>query len=174
MKISTPEKIRNFVVAGHNGSGKTTLCDLMLYKAGAVDRLGSVDAKTSISDFNPDEQEKRSSIYSSYLNCVWDGVQMFFTDTPGYGEFVGEMISSFRSCGFALLVADGVEGIEVGFTRGWKYSKQFLLPKLIAVNRLDREMADFDSVLEQLQETYGALVCVPMTIPVGKKIPLTV
>ena len=169
MKISTPEKIRNFVVAGHNGSGKTTLCDLMLYKAGAVDRLGSVDAKTSISDFTPDEQEKHSSIYSSYLNCVWDDVQMFFTDTPGYGEFVGEMISSFRSCGFALLVADGVEGIEVGFTRGWKYSKQFLLPKLIAVNRLDREMADFDSVLEQLQETYGALVCVPMTIPVGKE-----
>ena len=71
MKISTPEKIRNFVVAGHNGCGKTTLCDLMLYKAGAVDRLGSVDAKTSISDFTPDEQEKRSSIYSSYLNCVW-------------------------------------------------------------------------------------------------------
>ena len=141
----------------------------MLYKAGAVDRLGSVDAKTSISDFTPDEQEKRSSIYSSYLNCVWGDVQMFFTDTPGYGEFVGEMISSFRSCGFALLVADGVEGIEVGFTRGWKYSKQFLLPKLIAVNRLDREMADFDAVLEQLQETYGALVCVPMTIPVGKE-----
>ena len=102
MKISTPEKIRNFVVAGHNGCGKTTLCDLMLYKAGAVDRLGSVDAKTSISDFNPDEQEKRSSIYSSYLNCVWDDVQMFFTDTPGYGEFVGEMISSFRSCGFRI------------------------------------------------------------------------
>ena len=169
MKISSPEKIRNFVVAGHNGCGKTTLCDLMLYKAGAVDRLGSVDAKTSISDFSPDEQEKRSSIYSSYLNCNWDGIQMFFTDTPGYGEFVGEVISSFRSCGFALLVADGVEGIEIGFSRAWKYSKTFLLPKLITINRLDREMADFDRVLAQLQETYGALVCVPMTVPVGKE-----
>ena len=169
MKISSPEKIRNFVVAGHNGCGKTTLCDLMLYKAGAVDRLGSVDAKTSISDFSPDEQEKRSSIYSSYLNCNWDGIQMFFTDTPGYGEFVGEVISSFRSCGFALLVADGVEGIEIGFSRAWKYSKTFLLPKLITINRLDREMADFDRVLAQLQETYGALVCVPMTVPVGRE-----
>ena len=169
MKITTPEKIRNFVIAGHNGCGKTSLCDLMLFKSGAVDRLGSVDAKTSVSDFNADEQEKRSSIYSSYLNCEWNGMHWFFTDTPGYGEFIGEAISSFRSCGFAVLVADGVEGVEIGFTRAWKYSKTFLLPKLVFINRLDREMADFGKILEQLQETYGVLVCVPMTMPVGKE-----
>ena len=85
MKITNPAQIRNFVVAGHNGSGKTTLCDLMLYKAGAVDRLGSVDAKTSVSDFTPDEQDKRSSIYASFMHCDWKDHKLFLTDTPGYG-----------------------------------------------------------------------------------------
>ena len=73
------KKIRNFVVAGHSGCGKTTLCDLMLYKAKAVDRPGSVDAKTSVSDFTPDEQEKHSSIYTAYMNCEWNGTRFFFS-----------------------------------------------------------------------------------------------
>ncbi|MBR1999220.1 MAG: elongation factor G, partial [Lentisphaeria bacterium] len=169
MKIENPGKIRNFAVAGHNGSGKTTLCDLMLFKAGAVERLGSVDAGTSVSDFTPDEQEKRSSIYSAYLNCSWEGNHFFFTDTPGYGEFVGEVISAFRSCGFAAIVLDGDAGIEIGTTRAWRYAKEFKIPKLVVVNRLDRTQTDFYRVLDQLQEAYGKTVCVPMTLPVGKE-----
>jgi len=169
MKFSTPEKIRNFVVAGHNGCGKTSLCDLMLFKAGAVDRLGSVDNGTSVSDFTADEQEKRSSIYSAFLNCAWKDGHFFFTDTPGYGEFVGEAISSFRSCGFAAIVMDGEAGIEIGTTRAWHLAKDFTIPKLIVVNRLDRHMSDFFRVLEQLQSAYGKNMCVPMTLPVGKE-----
>ena len=107
-------KIRNFVVAGHGSAGKTTLCDLMLYKSKAVDRPGSVDNGTSYSDFSPDEQEKHSSIYASYLNCPWRDQHFFFTDTPGYGEFVGEVISSYRASGMAVIVVDGVGGIGSG------------------------------------------------------------
>ena len=114
-------KIRNFVVAGHSGAGKTSLCDLMLYKAKAVDRLGSVDHKTSISDYTADEQEKHSSIYASYLNCAWRDQHFFFTDTPGYGEFVGEVISAFRASGMAMIVVDGEQGIEFGTARAWKF-----------------------------------------------------
>ena len=169
MKITNPAQIRNFVVAGHNGCGKTTLCDLMLFKAGAVDRLGSVDAKTSVSDFTPDEQDKRSSIYASFMHCDWKDHKLFLTDTPGYGEFVGEVISSFRSCGFAVIVLDGVDGIQIGSTRAWAFSRDFLLPRMIFVNRLDRERASFDTILEHLQEAYGKTVCVPMTLPVGKE-----
>ena len=166
-------KIRNFVVAGHGGSGKTTLCDLMLYKSKAVDRPGSVDNGTSYSDFSPDEQEKHSSIYASYLNCNWRDQHFFFTDTPGYGEFVGEVISSFRASGMAVIVVDGVGGIGSGTVRAWKFAGEFKIPRIIFINRLDREMADFDTVLSQLQESYGKTVCVPLTIPCGKESSLS-
>ena len=166
-------KIRNFVVAGHGSAGKTTLCDLMLYKSKAVDRPGSVDNGTSYSDFSPDEQEKHSSIYASYLNCPWRDQHFFFTDTPGYGEFVGEVISSFRASGMAVIVVDGVGGIGSGTVRAWKFAGEFKIPRIIFVNRLDREMADFDTVLSQLQDSYGKTVCVPLTIPCGKESDLS-
>ncbi len=169
MKIENPEKIRNFVIAGHNGCGKTSLCDLMLFKAGVIGRVGSVDQGTTVSDFTADEQEKHSSIYSAYMNFSWKDSHFFFTDTPGYDEFVGEIISSFRSCGFALIVADGTNGLEVGTARSWKIAKSFNLPKAILVNRLDREMADFFAVVDQLQDAYGKNACVPVTLPVGSK-----
>lgn len=162
-------KIRNFVVAGHSGAGKTALCDLMLFKSKAVDRPGSVDNGTSYSDFTPDEQEKRSSIYASYLNCDWRDQHFFFTDTPGYGEFVGEVISSFRASGMAVIVVDGTNGIESGTVRAWKFAGEFKIPRVIFINRLDREMADFETVLNQLQESYGKTVCVPLTLPVGSE-----
>ncbi len=169
MKITDASQIRNFVVAGHNGCGKTSLCDLILYKAGAVDRLGSVDNKTSVSDFTADEQDKRSSIYASFMNCDWKDHKLFMTDTPGYGEFIGETVSAFRACGFALIVLDAVDGIQIGATRAWKLAKQFSLPRMIFINRLDRERADFKTALSHLQDAYGANVCVPLTIPVGKE-----
>ena len=163
------KKIRNFVVAGHSGCGKTTLCDLMLYKAKAVDRPGSVDAKTSVSDFTPDEQEKHSSIYTAYMNCEWNGTRFFFSDTPGYGPFIGDVIPAYRASGAALVVMDGVNGIEVGAARAFKLGKSFDIPKLAFVNRLDREQADFFRVVEQMKEAYGKNTAVPMTLPVGKE-----
>ena len=162
-------KIRNFVVAGHSGAGKTSLCDLMLFKSKAVDRPGSVDNGTSYSDFSPDEQEKHSSIYASYLNCIWRDQHFFFTDTPGYGEFIGEVISSFRASGMAVIVVDGNNGIESGTARAWKLAAEFKIPRIVFINRLDREMADFETVLAQLQESYGKTVCIPLTLPVGRE-----
>lgn len=169
MKITNANQIRNFAIAGHSGCGKTSLCDLMLYKAGAVPRLGSVDAKTSVSDFTPDEQDKRSSIYASFLNCDWKDHKLFITDTPGNSEFIGETISAFRACGFALIAVDAVAGLQIGVTRAWNLCRDFQLPRMFVINRLDRDTADFNRVLESLQDAFGKNVCVPMTLPVGKE-----
>ena len=168
MKI-VAEKTRNFVVAGHAGSGKTSLCDLMLYKSGSVERQGRVDQKSSVSDYTEDEQQKMSSIYAATMHCDWNGDHFFFTDTPGYGEFICETIAALNAADSALIVVDAVNGVEIGTARAWKLAKNKQLPRLILINRLDKERADFASVLTQVQEAFGKTICVPFTMPMGKE-----
>ncbi|MCK5844283.1 MAG: elongation factor G [Victivallales bacterium] len=168
MKI-TAEQSRNFVVAGHAGSGKTSLCDLMLFKAELVERCGKVDQKTSMSDYTDDEHEKMSSIYASTMHCDWNDNRFFFTDTPGYGEFICETIAALSAADSALIVVDAVDGVEVGTARAWKLARKKKLPRMILINRLDKERADFAAVLAQIQDAYGKTICVPFTMPVGKE-----
>jgi elongation factor G len=156
-------------IAGHSGSGKTSLCDLMLFKGKAVERLGSVDQKSSVSDYTVDEQEKKSSIYATALHCDWNGHGFFFTDTPGYGEFIGEMTGALYAADLCLLVLDGSHGLEIGASRAWKLARDQKKPRMIFINRLDRERADFAQVLEQVQDAYGKTVCIPLTLPIGKE-----
>jgi elongation factor G len=169
----TAEMIRNFVVAGHSAAGKTSLCDLMLFKAKAVERCGSVDQKTSVSDYTLEEQEKLSSIYATVLNCGWKGHKFYFVDTPGYGEFIGETVGAIHSSDAVMITVDGKNGLEVGASRAWKMAKEKGLPRFFFINRLDKEMADFERVLGQIQEAYGKTVCLPMTLPVGKEASFT-
>lgn len=162
-------KTRTFVIAGHGGSGKTMLCDLMLFKSGAIPRVGSVENKNTVSDFMPDEQEKLSSIYSAALNCTWKDHRFFFLDTPGYGEFVGEVHSSMAAADSALVVLDGIDGPLMGTARGWKFSKALGIPRFGLINRLDKERSDFFRVLEQMRKNHGKSVVIPLTCPVGKE-----
>ncbi len=157
--------VRNFSVSGHLRSGKTSLCDLILFKSGKVDRLGKVTDKTSISDYTPEEQLKLSSIYSTVLNCKWKDICFFFMDTPGYGEFIAEPITAIANSDMNIIVVDAVDGVQVGTNRSWKIAKNNKLPVAFFINGLDKDMADFDKVLSQIQESFGKTVCVPVVIP---------
>ncbi len=169
MKKCGTDKVRNFVVAGHAGAGKTSLADLMLYKAGAVTRLGSVDQGTSVSDFRGEEQERKGSIFSAALNCPWNGHHFFFLDTPGYPDFCAEAIGALSIADLVLIVVDANLGIGPGTLRAWKQARDAGIPRVFFINGCDREQADYEGVLAAIQESYGATVCLPFTVPVGEK-----
>lgn len=164
MKVSAAN-VRNFAVVGHLHSGKTSLCDLMLFKSGKVDRLGKTTDKTSVSDYTPEEQNRQSSIYSSVLNCKWKDNHFFFMDTPGYGEFISEPIAAISNADTILICVDAVDGIQIGSIRAWKIAKKNNIPVAFYINGMDKEMANYEKVISQIQETYGKTVCIPVTIP---------
>lgn len=159
-------RIRNFTIAGHSGCGKTSLSELILFKSGAIERRGSVQHKTTVSDYTAEEHEKLSSIYSAPLFCNYQETSLFFIDTPGYGEFIGETVAGLNGSENALIVVDGVNGIGTGTLKAWKLAKDMNIPRFFLINKLDQE-ADFYAVLNQLQEAFGKTVCIPVTIPDG-------
>jgi elongation factor G len=166
MKISA-KNVRNFSIAGHLGAGKTALSDLILFKSGKVARLGKTAEKNSVSDYTPEEQAKQSSIYSTSLNCEWKKHNFYFTDTPGYGEFVAEPIAAISNSDMALIVVDVIDGLLVGSSRAWKIAKKNNIPRAFFVNGMDKESADYHKVVKQIRETYGSTICIPITVPNG-------
>ena len=160
------DKIRNIVLVGHSSSGKTSLAEALLFNTGAVTRLGKVDDSTSVSDFDPEEQRRKISINTSLVPCEWNGYKINLLDTPGYIDFVGEVKSALRVADCAIVVVDAVSGVEVGTELVWQYAEELKLPRVILINKLDRENADFDRVLGQLRESFGKGV-VSLQIPIG-------
>ncbi len=163
-----PDKIRNIVLVGHSSSGKTSLAEALLFDSGAVTRLGKVDDNTSVSDYDPEEQRRKISINTSLIPCEWNGYKINLLDTPGYIDFAGEVKSALRVADCALFVVDAVSGVEVGTELVWQYADEVKLPRIILINKLDRENSDFDRVLAQLRERFGKSV-VSLQIPIGKE-----
>jgi elongation factor G len=162
------EKIRNVVLVGHSSAGKTSLAEVLLYNTGAVNRLGKVDDNTSISDFDPEEQRRKISINTSLIPCEWNGYKINILDTPGYVDFAGEVKSALRAADCAIVVVDAVAGVEVGTELVWQYADEAKKPRFIIINKLDRENADYDKVLNQLRERFGKMV-VSLQIPIGQE-----
>jgi elongation factor G len=162
------DKIRNVALVGHRGSGKTSLNEALLYEAGAVNRLGSVADGTSISDSAPDEQSRQMSIASSLASFEWEGRKVNLIDTPGEPSFVADALAALRVCESAVFVINGVMGVEVNTERLWMRAAELGLARLIFVNMLDRERADFFRTLDQIKESFGPHA-VATEIPIGRE-----
>jgi elongation factor G len=162
------DKIRNLVLVGHSSSGKTTLTEALLFNTGATTRLGKVEDSTTVSDFDPEEQRRKISISTSIVPCEWNGYKINILDTPGYVDFVGEVKAAQRVADCAVVIVDAVSGIEVGTELVWQYCDEAKLPRVIFINKMDRENANFDRVLDQLRDRFGKCV-VAMQLPVGRE-----
>ena len=166
MKDYAANKIRNFALVGHGSSGKTMLSEAMLLKSGKINRLGSIEAGSTVSDYHHDEHDRQISIHSSPLHLEWNETKFNLIDTPGYLDFIGETISSLAVVDAAIIVIHAVNGIEVGTEQVWNYSSDFGLPKTLVINGLDRENTKFDEILKQAKKHFGSNVF-PMQLPVN-------
>jgi len=142
------ESIRNVAFISHGGAGKTSLIEAILFNAKLTNRLGSVDTGTSIMDFDPVEIERKISINTKVCTLEWNKTLLNILDTPGYGNFLHETKAALSVVGSAILIASAISGIKAETERVWDYSEQFDLSKIIFINKMDKERADF---LEQLE-----------------------
>ena len=161
-------KIKNIAIIAHASVGKTSLADAILFNTKVVDRLGSVDNGSSVSDYHADEKSRKISIASSILHTKHKEKVINIIDTPGYADFIGEVVGSLSAVDSALLVVCGVNGVEVGTNRVWKMVKAQNKPCAIFINKLDKENSDFSKALESIEQFFG-IGCIPLTYPVGKE-----
>ncbi len=168
MKVYEAPNIRNVGVVGHGGCGKTTLVSALLFDMGAVNRLGRVEDGTTVTDFDPDEVERKISLQAALAHGEWKKNKVNLIDAPGYANFLAEAKASLRVADAALVVVDAVAGVEVQTEKVWGYASELGVPRLIAVNRMDRERASFLRTLDGLQSIFGRSV-VPLAIPLGEE-----
>jgi elongation factor G len=161
-------KIRNVAFVGHGGVGKTSLVEALLHACGATTRLGKVDEGTTTTDFDPDEIKRKISLNTAAAFCDYKGHRLNLIDTPGYGDFVADARAGLRVAGAAIVVVDAVAGVQVQTEKVWKFANEYNLPRVLVINRLDRERADFYRTLESLQKRLkGRLV--PLQLPIGSE-----
>jgi len=164
----TSDKIRNVAIVGHGGAGKTMLVEHMLYTAGATDRVGSVDAGTTQSDFDPLEVRRHISIGASVVPLEWHGCKINLIDVPGYSDFIGELYAVARVVESFIIVTEAKRDLDVGFEAAWEIAEKFGLAKCIFVNKLERDNADFEGLMDTLHKRYGRKV-VNTQIPIGEQ-----
>jgi len=168
MKEYPTDRIRNVALASHQGSGKTSLVEAVLFDAGCTTRLGKVEEGNTVSDWDPDEVKHHISINTSLAPVELDGFKINLIDTPGYADFIGEVKEGLRVADAALILVSAVDGLQVGTETAWQMADERNLPRILFVNKLERENADFGAVISQLRERYGTKVA-PFQVPIGKE-----
>jgi elongation factor G len=167
MKVYDAPNVRNVAIVGHGGCGKTSLASALLFDAGAVNRLGRVDDGTTVTDFDPDEIERKISLLAALAFAEWKKAKVNLIDAPGYANFLSEARSALRVADAALVVVDAVAGVEVQTEKVWGYAEEGGLARLVVVNRMDRDNASFERALERVQKAFGR-AAVPLAVPVGE------
>lgn len=168
MQVESPEQIRNITLAGHGDTGKTTLASAVLYTGGEVNRMSRVEDGNTVTDFDEVEIARRSSVSLAAAHLAWRKHKINIVDTPGLGLFAAEARAGVRATDAMVLVVNAVSGVQVTTEKLWAFAQQARQPTLIHVNKLDRENADFLSLLDKLRERFGRQVR-PLQVPIGKE-----
>jgi elongation factor G len=163
-----PSRIRNVALVGHNGAGKTTLAEALLFASGAIPRAGKIDDGSTVGDFEPEEIKRHMSISLSIAPFVVGDVKINLIDTPGYADFFGEVRAAASVVDLVVVVVSAVDGVEAQTEAAWDLAAELGLPRLVFINKLDRERASFDRTLAGLQERFGAGIA-PLELPVGEE-----
>ncbi len=162
------DKLRNIVLLSHNGAGKTSVAEALLFNTKAVTRIGDVQDGNTVSDYEPEEVKRASSIQTTLLPCNWRDHKVNLLDTPGYDDFVGEVISALRVADGAVIAVAANSGVELGTERAWERCEAQGVPRVFLINKMDRENADFQRALGNIQDVFGRK-CVPFQLPVGSE-----
>ncbi len=168
MKEYTTESIRNVALASHSNSGKTMLSEAFLHFTGVTSRLGKIEDGTTVSDFENEEHRRGISLYSSVIPIEYRNCKINFLDTPGYTDFVGEVISALRVVDGVIVLVDSVAGLEVGTEIAWQQADKLKLPRFLVINKMDRENANFQKALTSVEE-YSETRLIPVQLPWGEK-----
>jgi len=155
MKDYHTEQLRNIVLLGHGSSGKTSLAEAMLYSSGVINRMGEVEEGTTVADYDEEERRRNISLNLALIPVEWEGHKLNVVDTPGYTDFIGEAKSAVRVADAAVIVIDAVSGVEVGTELVWGFAEERDLPRLVVINKLNRENVDINRPLEELKDTFG-------------------
>jgi elongation factor G len=166
MKEYKPGDIRNFAIVGHASSGKTMLSEAMLACAGVINRMGSIAAGSTVSDYHENEQHRQISVSATLMHLEWLGKKFNILDCPGYSDFISEGLGALRVGDFALVVVHANHGVGVGTDAVWKYATEDGIPKMVVINAFDKEETDFDKTLTQIREHFGERVF-PLNLPIN-------
>jgi elongation factor G len=168
MKVFESENIRNVAVVGHGDTGKTSLVSALLFSSGAVNRLGRIEDGTTITDYDEDEIQRQITINTALAHCEWKGNKINLLDTPGYRAFILDAKAAMTAAETALILVDVIGGVEVQTERVWAFANEYEVPRVIVVNKLDRDNSSFERAVASLQESFGREV-VPIQLPIGSE-----
>ncbi len=168
MRVYDASNLRNVALVGHSGAGKTQLLSALLFDAGAVNRFGRVDDGSTVTDYDEEEIARKHTLAASLAYVEWDKTKINFIDTPGMANFLSDARAALRVVDAALVVVDAVSGVQVSTEKVWAVADETATPRLVALNRLDRERASLERALESLRGVFGRTV-IPIQLPIGEE-----